>query len=381
LKAKVKSRPVWAEIDLAAIVNNLNELRRVTRPPAGMMAVVKANAYGHGAVPVSKTVLANGADCLGVAIFNEARELREAGIRAPILILGYTPAEQALETVKLDVAQTIYSLEGAEALSAAAVKLGKKVKFHIKIDTGMSRLGFKIDAGTLQEVMKIAALPGIEVEGMMTHFAVADIADKEFTYSQSRKFDNLVLQLKEMGFNCPVKHVANSAAIIDLPGMHLDMVRAGISLYGLYPSRDVMKHKINLIPAMSLRARVAHLKTVPPGTGISYGRTYTTDQETIVATVPVGYADGYSRRLSNKAHVLVNGRRAPVIGTVCMDQFMIDVTNIPGVKVGDEVTLMGRQGNLEVTADMLADLLGTINYEIVCMVSARVPRVYLNQDV
>lgn len=377
----MKSRPVWAEIDLAAIVNNLNELRRVTRPPAGMMAVVKANAYGHGAVPVSKTVLANGADCLGVAIFNEARELREAGIRAPILILGYTPAEQALETVKLDVAQTIYSLEGAEALSAAAVKLGKKVKVHIKIDTGMSRLGFKIDAGTLQEVMKIAALPGIEVEGMMTHFAVADIADKEFTYSQSRKFDNLVLQLKEMGFNCPVKHVANSAAIIDLPGMHLDMVRAGISLYGLYPSRDVMKHKINLIPAMSLRARVAHLKTVPPGTGISYGRTYTTDQETIVATVPVGYADGYSRRLSNKAHVLVNGRRAPVIGTVCMDQFMIDVTNIPGVKVGDEVTLMGRQGNLEVTADMLADLLGTINYEIVCMVSARVPRVYLNQDV
>ena len=373
------TRPAWAEIDLAAVAHNMRELRRAAKPQARMMAVVKANAYGHGAVPVSRTVLANGADYLGVAILDEARELREAGIEAPILILGFNPIEQAAEAIKLNLAQTVYTVEGAEAISQAAQKIGKKARIHIKIDTGMGRLGFSTADDPTQEIIKIARLPGIEIEGLFTHFAVADSTDKKYTYEQYEKFLGLDSQLKKFGLQIPLKHAANSAAVIDLPDLHMEMVRPGVSIYGLYPSGEVLKSRVDLKPALSLKARVAYVKRVQSNTGISYGRTYVTNRETTVATVPVGYADGYTRLLSNKASVIIHGQRVPVIGRICMDQFMIDVDSVPGVKIGDEVILIGRQGNEEITADELANIIGTINYEIVCMISERVPRIYVNE--
>lgn len=370
------SRPAWAEINLSAIAHNLKELRMVTGSQAKIMAVVKANGYGHGAVEVSTMALANGACYLGVAILNEAVELRQAGIKAPILIMGFTPPEQVFDAVKEDITLTVYNIEGAKAISEAAARLGKKAKIHVKVDTGMGRLGFSSDISTAGEIMKIAAFPAVELEGMFTHFAVADIKDKEYSKRQFEKFSEIDNELRNHGLNIPIKHTANSAAIIDLPDFHADMVRAGVSLYGLYPSDEVFKDKVDLIPAMTFKARVANVKTVPEGTSISYGRTYITAKETKVATIPVGYADGYTRLFSNRAHVIVKGVRVPVIGRVCMDQFMVDVSNIPDVAIGDEVILMGSQGDQEVTADELADLIGTINYEIVCMVSSRVPRIY-----
>lgn len=374
-------RPVWAEIDLAAIAHNIQELRRATDPKAKLMAVVKANAYGHGAVPVSQVVLQRGADYLGVAILEEARQLREAGINDPILILGYTPAEQAGDLVNLNITQTIYNYDTAVAISQAAVKQGKIAKVHIKIDTGMGRIGFtSADARTPHEILKIAGLPGLEIEGMFTHFAVAEAPDKEYTYWQYKQFMDLDMRLQQLGLHVPVKHAANTAAIIELPDIHLDMVRAGISVYGLDPSHAVKRENITLKPALSLKTRIAHVKTVPAGVSISYGRTFTTARESVIATIPVGYADGYTRLLSNKTSVLAQGRRVPQIGTICMDQFMIDATDLAEtVKPGDEVVLIGRQKDQEITADELAGLIGTINYEIVCMISDRVPRVYINE--
>ena len=371
------TRPAWAEIDLAAVASNIEQLRKVTVPKARMMAVVKANAYGHGAVAVSKTVLAHGAEYLGVAILDEGRELRAEGISAPILLLGFTPYEQASRAIELDLIQTVYNFEGAEAISRAAVKTGKRGKIHVKVDTGMGRLGFPSEIRTPQEILHIAGLPAIEIEGIFTHFAVADIRDKAFTHGQYERFMEIDGRLRKLGLQIPIRHAANSAALIDLPETQLDMVRAGVSLYGLYPSDEVLKEKIVLKPALTLKARVAYIKNVPAGTSISYGRTHITDRETTVATIPVGYADGYTRLLSNKSEVIIHGRRVPVIGTICMDQFMVDVTSISGVVIGDEVTLIGRQGEEQITADELAGLVGTINYEIVCMISDRIPRIYV----
>lgn len=372
-------RPAWAEIDLAAIAHNISELRRVMKPDARIMAVVKANAYGHGAVPVSKVVLANGADYLGVAILQEARELREAGIDAPILILGYTPDEQVQEVVELEITQTVYSYAAAEAISRAAQKAGKTVKVHIKADTGMGRIGFISEIGTPEEIVRIAGLPGIEVEGMFTHFSVADSRDKEYTSLQFDRFRHLDSQLAALGLDIPVKHAANTAAVIDLPEMHLNMVRVGIGIYGLYPSNEVLKDKVDLKPALSLKTRIAQVKTVGPGASISYGRTYITDRETRIATIPLGYADGYTRLFSNRVSAILHGRRVPQIGNVCMDQFMIDVTDVPEAETGDQVILIGRQGTEEITVDELGDIIGTINYEIVCMLSERIPRLYIGE--
>lgn len=374
-------RPVWAEIDLSAIAHNMQELRRRTEPGARLMAVVKADAYGHGAVEVSRVVLQHGADFLGVAILEEGRRLREAGINAPILILGYTPEEQAADIVGLNLTPTVYDYAAARSISQAAVNSGKTAKVHIKIDTGMGRIGFpSTDISTPQEILKIAGLPGLEIEGMFTHFAVAEVRDKEYTHWQYRQFAELEMQLQQLGLHIPVKHAANSAAIIDLPGTHLNMVRAGIAIYGLSPSTEPMQEKIDLRPALRLKARLAQVKTVPAGTSISYGRTYITRRESRIATVPLGYADGYTRLLSNKTAVLLQGQRVPQIGTICMDQFMIDVSSLPAeVKPGDEVVLIGKQQEQNITADELAGLIGTINYEIVCMISDRVPRIFLKE--
>ncbi|OAT81077.1 alanine racemase [Desulfotomaculum copahuensis] len=369
------SRPVWAEVDLNAVAHNVKQIKRLLKPGTQMMAVVKADAYGHGASSVAQTALLSGADRLAVAILSEALALRESGITAPILILGYTPPEQSCLLVANEITQTVFTVEMARAISRAAQKAGKTAKVHLKIDTGMSRIGV-----TPEEAPGFAAavadLPGLEVEGAFTHMAVADEADKTYTRWQFGRFMQAVQGIAARGINIPLKHVANSPTTLDLPEMHLDMVRPGIIIYGLWPSLEV-KHEIDLKPAMQLKARVAYVKEVPAGTSVSYGRTFTTSAPSIIATLPIGYADGWSRLLSSKAEVLIHGRRVPLIGRVCMDQCMIDVTGVPDVRAGDEAVLFGCQDGQCLPVEEVAAKMGTINYEMVCLISKRVPRRYV----
>lgn len=368
------TRPVWAEIDLAAIAHNVRAIRKITS--AEMMAVVKADGYGHGALQVARVALANGAQRLAVAILNEALELRQQAVTVPILVLGYTPEEQAEVVVANEVTQTVFSWPLAEALSKVAVKLDKKAKIHVKVDTGMGRVGVQPEEA-VKFIRQLMTLPNLEVEGMFTHFAVADEQDKSYTKEQFAKFMAVVESLAGEGISLPLYHVANSAAIIDLPSTHLNLVRPGIILYGLYPSDQVDKEKILLRPALTLKARIGHIKRVKAGTSISYGRKYIAPEERVLATLPLGYADGFTRLLFAKGQVLVKGQKAPLVGRVCMDQCMIDITDIPGVETGEEVVLIGRQGKGSISVEELAEKIGTINYEVVCMISQRVPRVYL----
>jgi alanine racemase len=368
--------PVWAEIDLAALASNISEVRKITNPTSKIMAVVKANGYGHGAVEVSRTVLAGGADWLGVARLDEGLTLREAGIEAPILILGYLPPEQSSDVVRSCLSQAVYTSDMALALAEAASAQGTQAKVHLKIDTGMGRIGWVAGPGAVREILTLARNRHLEIEGIFTHFAAADLADKAYTKEQLVKFTKLIEELRRNGLEIPIKHAANSAALMEMPETHLDLVRAGIIMYGLYPSDEVNRSRVKLRPVMSLKAKVAYVKEVPAGFKVSYGCTHSTQNNTVIATLPLGYADGYSRLLSSKGCALLHGRRAPVIGRVCMDQVMVDVGHIPGTAVGDEAVLIGRQGDQEITTDEIAGLLGTINYEIVCMVSHRVPRVY-----
>lgn len=365
-------RPVWAEIDLEAIAHNVRRIKTKVKPGAQFCAVVKADAYGHGAIAVARTVLNNGADRLAVAILNEALELRRAGFTVPILVIGYTPPHQAGIVVDNGIAQTVFSMDVAEALSHAAMTAGKKAKVHLKIDTGMSRIGIKpADAGEFASA--VAALPGIEIEGVFSHFATADSEDKTYAWEQFDRFKKALALIEAKGIKIPIRHIANSAATLEMPETHLDMVRPGIILYGLWPS-DEVKRDIELKPAMKFKARVSYVKDLPPRVSISYGRTYYTDKDSRIATIPVGYADGWTRLLAGKADVVIGGRRAPLVGRICMDQCMADVTHIPGVKAGDEVLLFGGEG---LPVEEVAEKLGTINYEVVCMVSKRVPRYYM----
>lgn len=373
----MKLRPTWAEINLKAAAHNMREIRRVTNPESKICAVVKANGYGHGAVEISRVALENGADYLAVAVLDEAIQLRAAGIKVPILILGYTPDELAKDVIQYEITQTILNVEMAQVFSRAAGQLGQTAKIHIKIDTGMSRIGFLPGEKTIEDIREIAGLPNLLVEGIFTHFADSDTTDKSFTHQQLKTFLEIVSELERVGVKIPIHHAANSAAIIDLPESHLDMVRLGIALYGLYPSEEVQKEKIKLIPVMSLKARVVQVKTVPPGSSVSYGRTWYAQRETTVASLPLGYADGFTRLLSSKGELLIHGQRAGIIGRVCMDQCMADVTAIPGVKVGDEAVLFGLQAGAALPVEELAAKIGTINYEVVCMLSERVPRLYI----
>ena len=365
-------RPTWAEIDLSAIAHNVGQIRKVTASSAKICAVVKADAYGHGAIAVARTALQAGANQLAVAIANEAVELRKAGFRVPILVLGHTPAYQIALVVGHDITQTIFSMDAAQVLSRVAVASGKVAKVHIKIDTGMGRIGVRPeDAG--QFAAAVAALPGLIIEGVFSHFASSDSCDKRFTYEQYERFMEGLEYIKGQGIEIPIRHIANSAAILELPHMHLDMVRPGIVLYGLWPSNEV-ERKIELRPAMKLKAQVGFIKKVPSNVSISYGQTYFTSKPSRIATLPIGYADGWSRLLATKAEVLIHGKRAPLVGRVCMDQCMIDVTHIPNVKSGDEALLFG---GVDLPVEEVADKLGTINYEVVCMLGKRLPRVYL----
>lgn len=366
----------WIEIDLKAIAHNMLAIASLVAPDAKIMAVVKADAYGHGAVPVAKTVLAHGASSLAVARLGEALILRQEGIRCPILILGYTPPSQYQELIKHGLTQTVYSGDMASALSAAANQAGKKISAHIKIDTGMGRLGLLPNQNALAQIADIVALPGLKVEGIYTHFAKADCHDKDYINYQYRQFDTLLHQLAAQGISFNFRHAANSAAIIDHPETHLDMVRAGIIMYGLYPSAAVDHARLNLKPALSLKTTVAQLKQLPAGCAIGYGCCYTTtaNNETI-ATLPLGYGDGFTRTLT-AGEVLIQGQRVPVVGKICMDQCMVNLGSHSSCRVGDQVVVIGSQQEEYIAVEELASKLNTISYEILCMLKDRVPRVY-----
>jgi alanine racemase len=372
---KSQNLMTWAEVDLDAIAHNARGLKECVGEETELMAVVKANAYGHGAVPVARTALENRATRLAVNRALEGVELRQAGITAPVLILGYSLPIEAETVVRWDLTPTVTTVEGALALSSMSDRQGKVTSIHVKVDTGMGRFGLLPDE-VVAFVRRISELPGLKLEGLFTHFALADSADKTYTRRQFGLYMQVVEQLEDAGFTIPLKHVANSAAALDLPEMHLDMVRCGIALYGLRPS-DEVEPAIPLEPSMVLRSRVARVRTLPPGSSISYGCTYTTTRPAPVALVPVGYGDGYHRILSNRGSVLIGGKRAPIVGRVCMDQFVVDVTDIEGVRQDDEVVVFGRQGEEEISAEEVAALAGTINYEVVTSILPRVTRVYL----
>ena len=368
-------RAVWAEVDLDALANNMREVRRFTDKHAEILAAVKADAYGHGAVTASKTFIENGADRLGVATLIEAVELRNAGIDAPILNLGYTPDEHYPTLIKNSVAATVYALHQAEVLNEVAGRLGVKASAHVKVDTGMGRLGFQPSSEAIKTIVKINSLPNVELEGIYTHFAISDAADKTYTRHQFELFMWVLAELKKQGVEPRIKHVSNSAAIIDLPEYALDMVRPGIMLYGYEPSPDVDLSKVSLKPAMALKARLSNVKTVTKGAGIGYGLTFTTKRPSIIGTLPIGYADGYRRALSNRSWVDFHGDKVPIVGRVCMDQCIIDLTDAEAAQIGDEVILFG--GGCAPRVEEMAKLLDTIPHEVTCAIARRVPRVFL----
>ena len=367
----------WAEIDLDAIAQNAAKLKRRAGARAELMVAVKANGYGHGAVPVSRAALAGGATRLAVHRTLEGVRLRQAGITAPILILGYTLPAESERIAHWNLTPTVNSRSQAEALSEAAVAQGKALPIHVKVDTGMSRYGLLPDE-VLDFWRFLSGLPGLVLEGLYTHHCVADLADKAFTRHQFSIYMEVVERLEEAGFAIPLKHVSNSATTLDLPEMALDMVRCGIALYGLRPS-DEVEPAIPLRPALTLKSRLARVRTLPAGASISYGRTHITDKPTRVALVPVGYGDGYHRILSNRATVLIHGQRAPIVGRVCMDQFVVDVGHIPDVRLHDEVVLIGRQGTEHIPAEEVARWAETINYEVTTSLLPRVVRIYLKE--
>jgi len=374
MKKSKLTRPVWAEVNLDHIKYNLNQVKKNVPEETLIMAVVKADAYGHGVIPVAEAAVEAGADRLAVALPEEGQELREAGFELPIQILGEVLPGQVSILVNNELIPTISKIETVELLDKLAEEKGITKKVHVKVDTGMGRIGVFPD-NAVDFIKEIMSFKNIEIEGLMTHFAKADEEDKDYTYNQWDQFQMVIDRLSEENIEIPIKQAANSATIIDLPHMALNMVRPGIMMYGLRPSHEV-DQDFTLKPALSWKAKIVYIKEVPPGTGISYGATYITEKKAKIATIPMGYADGYSRLLSNKGEVLINGQRAPIRGRVCMDQFMVDVTHIDDVKVGDEVILIGKQGNAEFSATEMADIIGTINYEITCDITKRVPRIY-----
>jgi len=372
-KQRSAEKPTQAVVNLRAISDNIAQIRKRIGERRDLMAVVKADAYGHGAVQVSRAVIRSGASCLGVSSPEEGEELREAGIDIPILILGLIQPEEAYKSVGLKLEQTICSLELAAALDQESRKVSTQINVHVKVDTGMGRIGV-LPEDALAFVRRIHRFKNLNLTGIFSHFSSADDADKTFAMRQLEILNGVVREIEAAGIHIPKKHIANSAAILDLPQSYLDLVRPGIMIYGLYPSPHVSR-SIELRPAMTLRTKVSYVKSVPGRTPISYGRTFFTQKETRVATLPVGYGDGYSRSLSNQGTVLIKGQRAPLIGRVCMDMCLADVSGIKNVLVGDEAILFGE----ELSVDEVAENMGTINYEVVCGVGKRVPRVYVEE--
>lgn len=367
------NRATFAEIDLSAIAYNIDEIRKVIPKKTKIMTVVKANAYGHGAVEISKAAISSGVDYLSVATVSEALELREAGITAPILLLSESPISAAREVISASLAQTVYSVDLAKALSIEAAQQGKVAKVHVKVDTGMGRIGVR-DSQAISLIKEITKFGNLLIEGIFTHFAKAEDLSDDYTRNQLSKFKKVIEKVESNGFRIPLKHAANSAATLYFPESHLDMIRIGLAMYGLYPP-FAKSRPLDLHPALAFKTKVVYKKRVPKDTALSYGCTYLTPKETTIATLPVGYADGLSRVLSNRGSVLIRGKRYPIVGTVCMDLTLIDVGE-DKVEVGDEVVMIGKQGGEEISVDEVAELEGTISYEVVCGIGKRVPRIY-----
>ena len=371
-------RAVWAQIDLDAAAHNMRQIRKHVGPDVKIAAVVKANAYGHGSVELAKTFAENGADCFAVSSLDEAVELRRyAHIDNEIFILGHTDARRTEELLTYDIEPAVFNLKNAEFFSQEARRLGKTLRVHIAVDTGMSRVGFQVNEFSVSEIKTIAALPNIEIRGMFTHFAVSDMKDKTFTREQYGHFRWMCKRMEEEGIHIALRHCCNSAAVLELPEYYCDMVRPGIIMYGCEPSPEIDIKPYDLRPVMSLRCCIAHVKLIDAGATVSYGRHYTAPSRRKIATLPAGYADGYSRILSGKVDVLYHGHRVPQVGAICMDQCMIDVSGEANVHAGDEVVLFGRQGDSFIPIEEIAAVCGTINYEIMCNISRRVPRVYM----
>ncbi|MBQ8834448.1 MAG: alanine racemase [Oscillospiraceae bacterium] len=360
------------KIDLDAIAHNFDAVWAKAGVP--VMAVIKADAYGHGAIPVAR-LLQDKCAFFGVSSMLEAMELRQAGLTTPILILGQTPVQAFSTAVREGIRPTIFHYEAALALSEAAQAAGITAPFHFAVDTGMSRIGFQATEEDADICAKIAALPGIRAEGIFSHFATADCADLSRARKQAERFDYFCTLLHDRGVEIPIRHMNNSAGLMNF-GTHYEMVRSGIVTYGMYPSTEVSPDLLKLEPALQWLSRVTHVKTLPPGREISYGGTFTTQRETVVATIPVGYADGYRRNLSGKFHVLIRGKKAPILGRICMDQLMVDVTDIPGVELNDKVVLVGSYDGETITMEEIAAAADSFNYEFVCGISRRVPRIY-----
>lgn len=366
---------VYADIYLDVIEQNVDALMSVTKPGTRAIAVVKADGYGHGDVAVSKTVY-HKVFGYAVATIDEAINLRENGIDKPILILGFVNPDDSHKLVEHDVDATIFDFESAKLLSDAAVKLEKKAFCHIKVDTGMRRIGLNPDESGIEIIKQIKALPMLEARGIFTHFAAADEKDKTYAHIQMKKFNEFVENLESEGIIFEFKHCSNSAGIIDMPEANMDLVRLGISMYGMYPSNEVKKDAVILKPALELKSHVTMIKSVEKGEKVSYGGTFITERPTILATVSIGYGDGYPRALSSKGYALINGQKAPIVGRVCMDQMMLDVTDINEVHRNDTVTLIGRDGDNYISVEEIAELAGTFNYEFVCDLGKRIPRNY-----
>lgn len=369
----------YATVDLDAIRCNIEEMASKLTTGTKVISVIKADGYGHGAVPIARELEPlNSIYGFATATEEEAFILRMAGITKSILVLGYTFPYSYREMVEKEISTAVFRYDTLKELSQAASEVGKKAKIHIKVDTGMARIGIRPDEEGMKLVNEALGMPGIEIEGIFTHFARADEKDKSLAEGQLCLFKDFVEKIeREKGFRIPICHCSNSAAMIEMRDADMDAVRAGIALYGLWPSKEVSKSIVGLKPAMELKSQVIYVKDVEKGAEIGYGGTFTAPRKMKIATVPVGYGDGYPRGLSNKGYVLVHGKRAPIVGRICMDQFMIDVTQIPEIKEGDTVTLIGREGEMRITMEELGELSGRFNYELACCIGKRIPRIYL----
>lgn len=375
---KKYTRPTVAEVDLSAIAFNFRQVVERVKP-AKVMAVVKANAYGHGAVPVSKILLENGADYLGVALVEEGIALREAGIRAPILVFGLPLPNTLEQYYQYDLSCTVCAREHVEWISVMSDRMGKKIHCHLKVDTGMGRVGIPFGEA-VSFVKRMESDSNIHLEGLYTHFATSDMEDKSFAHAQLKRFREIIESLEQEGVHIPMKHAANSGAILDMPETFFDMVRPGVMLYGYYPSAETSE-SLSLRPAMRLKTRVSFVKKLPKDFSVSYGRTYVSDEETMIATLPIGYADGYNRLFSNRGEVIIRGVRYSVVGRVCMDMTMVNVGPNSSVQVGDEAVLLGAQGEKTIEMTDVCRKLNTIPYEVTCWISERVPRIYVHDEV
>lgn len=371
--------PIWAEINLDNLIFNINEIKKKSNN-SEIIGVVKANAYGHGAVEVSKALLDNGINRLAVANIIEAIELRESDINCPIMLLGISEDYAIDSIIEYNVEPTVSSYNFAFKLNEKAKELNKTINIHIAIDSGMGRIGFREEDKDLADIINIAKLSNLQIESIFSHFSTADSKDKEYSLKQIEIYNSFLDKLQASGVKINKRNLCNSAAIIDLPESHFDYVRPGIIQYGYYPSNEVDIEHFNIKPVLTWKTRVIHIKEVNEGEYIGYGKTFKTKRKSIIATLPVGYADGYSRGLSNKGKVIINGKLAPIVGNVCMDQFMIDITDIPDVKLDNEVILLGSCENVKFDADDMAEILNTISYEVLCLIGRRAPRVYIKDN-